>query len=292
MVTTAEEFKKRKRLAVIMGVTCFAVLCTVLALSAPAKKALFSNESFSIEVPADWKTTGSKTNGKVVFSKGNVMLGGLVKAAMDQRMNGLPELQKYEVKAKKDMRGLAPKAILETLELTASSSSGSASAKNLFCLSLRYEKNRVAYDIYVDSKYVSEQQLIEIGRSFKRSRAGGSVKLIDEKAGRLRIDYIGLNRSADIIDAKRIQKIASFINTIDLEPLSEEEQASIMASSAGGIRITPDNKKGNSVFIYGAGAMSIPQATQGKLGFKTDLCRLSKSDTRKVFEMLQWPQSP
>jgi hypothetical protein len=292
MVTTAQDFKKRKRLAVIMAVLSLAVLCTILLVSAPAKKALFSDGSISIEVPADWKVTGHKTNGRIIFKKDNVTVGGITRTDIEQIKRGLPENDKYTIKAKKEIKGMPAKAILENQELVSFKPAQRTYPKNEMCLHLLFPKERVAYNIYVDTKYASEKQIIEIGKSFKRSRDKSNMPLISEKTRRMRIDYIGLNRSIDIVDAKSIKQITGFINTIDLEPFSEEEQYSIMISSAGGIRITPDNKNGNSIFIYGLGAITIPATIKSKLGFKTDLCRITKSDTRKLFEMLQWPQTP
>lgn len=292
MVTTADDFKKRKRLAAIMAVLCLAVLCTILLVSAPAKKALFSNGSFSIEIPAEWKATGYRTNGRVIFKKDNVIIGGITRTDIEQTKRGLPENDKYKIKSKKEIKGMSAKAIFENQELISFTPAERTYPRNEMCLHLLFVKERVAYNIYVDTKYASEKQLIEIGKSFKRARDKTNIPLISEKTRRIRVDYIGLNRSSDIVDAKRIEQIAGFINTIDLEPLSEEEQYSIMASSAGGIRITPDNKNGYSIFIYGLGAVAIPDAIKSKLGFKTDLCRITKSDTQKVFEMLQWPESP
>jgi hypothetical protein len=292
MVTTAGDFKKRKRLAVIMAVLCLAVLCTILLVSAPAKKVLFSNGSISIEVPADWKVTVYRTNGKIIFKKDNVIIGGITRTEIEQVKRGLLENDKYRIKSKKEIKGMPAKATLENQELVGPSPSEGTYPKNEICLRLLFPKERIAYSIYVDTKYAGEKQLVEIGKSFKRAKDKSNIPLMSEKARRLRIDYIGLNRSTDIVDAKRIKQTASFINTIDLEPLSEEEQFAIMASSAGGIRITPDNKNGYSIFVYGMGAIMIPATIKSKLGFKTDLCRITKSDTRKLFEMLQWPESP
>ncbi|MDS1030040.1 DUF4825 domain-containing protein [Bacillota bacterium LX-D] len=73
-----------------------------------------------------------------------------------------------ETKRQKDIKGLVTKAVLVNLDLTQPAASGDTSIKNENHLYLLFANEKIAYDIYANTKYVNESQLIKIAKSFRR----------------------------------------------------------------------------------------------------------------------------
>jgi len=71
----------------------------------------------------------------------------------------------------------------------------------------------------------------------------------------LTIDLVGSNRKQIITDKQTIKNIVEILNSIELKPLSKEDEMGIMASSVGGLSIVPDNNNAHAVYVYGAGAI-------------------------------------
>lgn len=92
----------------------------------------------------------------------------------------------------------------------------------------------------------------------------------------LTIDVVGSNRQQEITDKKTIKKIQDIIKGVDLKPMSDEDEAKIMLSSVGGLRITPDKNRNQAFYIHGAGAVYIPELLQKQLHFNKRICYLPK----------------
>ncbi|SHF91390.1 bla regulator protein blaR1 [Caldanaerobius fijiensis DSM 17918] len=186
MIKMADIFKDKRRLFIVTGVIAFIILGFVL-LTNPMSNTSLQTRYFTIKIPTDWKiktdTPGSITEKNTIFKiisktkiisnnelplfeKDNVPIGGIqiISYEPDQPLF-LPNHS--EVKSEKEIKGLITKAVLINLDMTPPAASGDTSIKNENHLYLIFEDDRVAYDIYADTKYADESMLIRIAKSFK-----------------------------------------------------------------------------------------------------------------------------
>lgn len=102
----------------------------------------------------------------------------------------------------------------------------------------------------------------------------------------LTIDVVGSNRQQIITDKKTIKRIQDIIKGVDLKPMSDEDEAKIMLSSVGGLRITPDKNENLAFYIHGAGAVDIPEPLQKQLRFNKRICYLSKETIEELYAII------
>lgn len=198
MIKMADLFKYKRRLFVITGVICFAILSFVLLTNPIAKNSLQIG-SYIVEVPDNFRVktdtpglitqkntifgfiTGTKIISfkELVFEENNVTVGGIqiIRYEPDQRLF-LPNHS--QVKSQEEIKGLITKAVMVNLDLTQPAASKDTSVKNENHLYLIFEKDGIAYDIYADSKYVDKTQLIKIAKSFRPSDNSGAIRSVEQ----------------------------------------------------------------------------------------------------------------
>lgn len=165
MIRMADLFKSKRRLFTVTGIICIAVLSGLLLTNPLARQATFGIGDYTLKVPADWKVKVS--DAELIFVKNNISFGGvqIIGYEPDQPLF-LPNHS--ETKSRKDIEGLITKAVLVNLDLSKPAASKDISIKNENHLYLLFANEKVAYDIYANTKYVNESQLIKIAKSFTR----------------------------------------------------------------------------------------------------------------------------
>ncbi|WP_422446202.1 M56 family metallopeptidase [Thermoanaerobacterium sp. DL9XJH110] len=197
MIKMADLFKYKRRLFVITGAMCFAILSFILLTNPMAKNSLQIG-SYTLEIPDDFRvktdtpglitqkntifkfTTATKiiSFNELEFEKNNVTVGGVQIISYEPgQMLFLPNHS--EVKSRQEIKGLITKAVLVNLDMTQPAASKDASVKNENHLYLIFEKDGIAYDIYADSKYVHQTQLIKIAKSFRPSDNSGALRAVE-----------------------------------------------------------------------------------------------------------------
>jgi bla regulator protein BlaR1 len=165
MIRMAELFKSKRRLFILTGILYIAILSGVLLTNPLTKQASFVIGNYILKVPADWKVTVGEA--ELIFERNNIPFGGVEIVGYEPNQSlFLPNHS--ETKWQKDIEGLITKAVLVNLDLTQPAASGDTSIKNENHLYLLFANEKIAYDIYANTKYVNESQLIRIAKSFIR----------------------------------------------------------------------------------------------------------------------------
>jgi hypothetical protein len=102
----------------------------------------------------------------------------------------------------------------------------------------------------------------------------------------LTVDMMGSNKQVRISDVKVIEKITDLLNSIELKPFSKTAEMGLMASSVGGLKITPDNKDYESIYVHGAGAMYLNASKRNSGRLNSTVFQISKSLIDKLYELI------
>ncbi len=169
---------------------CIAVLAGVLLTNPLTAKASFEIGDYTLQVPSGWKVAVG--DGELRFEKNNIPFGG-VQILGYESGQPLPLPNHAETKNQKDLEGLITKAVLVNLDLTQPAASGDSSVTNESHLYLLFADENKAYDLYANTKYIKESDLLKIAQSFELA-ARAAVKEREYDAGLLlkfRNPYVG-----------------------------------------------------------------------------------------------------
>lgn len=188
MIRMAEFFKSKRRLFIVTGILCIAIFSGVLLTNPLTKQFSFEIGNYTLKVPSDWKVTVSKA--ELIFQKNNITIGGVQIIGYEPNQSlFLPNHS--ETKWQKDIEGLITKAVLVNLDLTQPAASGDTSIKNENHLYLLFANEKIAYDIYANTKYVNESQLIKIAKSFIRIKNKETKEYDADVLLRFKNKYVG-----------------------------------------------------------------------------------------------------
>lgn len=202
MIKMAEFFKSKKRMAVLTGILCVTLLCGVLLTSAVDKVSdnkignNYEIGQYSISVPSSWTVKSNKginnQTAELTFIKNDKIIGGIqiLNHELGQQAPYLPNHS--ETKSKRDINGLISKAVLYNLDLTQPAAANDPTVKNENHLFLIFEKDKTAYDIFADTKNMSEAELINIAKSFKATKKNSIQETYSSEALiKLKNPYVG-----------------------------------------------------------------------------------------------------
>lgn len=194
-----------------MAVLCVVMLSGVLLTNALSKQSSIEIGNYTLKVPSDWKVKSIKAPdnsiAELIFEKNKIPIGGV-------HINGYyPGQPLYlpnhsETKNKKDIEGLETKAVLVNLDLTQPAASGDTSVRNENHLYLIFKNEKIAYEIYANTQYVNESELIKIGKSLQK------------------------------ISGKEAKAFQTSLNNLELKLLAYPQKYSLLMSSTPGIRIS------------------------------------------------------
>lgn len=201
MIKMAEFFKSNRRRVILTGIICAVILGGFLWTSASAKADPYEIGGFTVEVPSGWKVGGNEN--ELFFTKDNIPIGGIqiLKYYPDQP---LPVPNHSEKKSEKVITGLIAKGVLMNLDLTQSAASGDTTVKNENHLLLIFAGSKEIYNIYTDTQYAKESDLIKIGKSLKISPNNLTKKISEDQTKaalkydvelllKYKTDYVGDN---------------------------------------------------------------------------------------------------
>lgn len=208
MIKMTDLFKTNRRLFIITGLISVAILSFVL-LTSPMTNTSIQIGSYTVQLPASLKvktdtpglitqkntifnfTTGSKiiSFSELEFEKNNVTVGGIQIVGYEP---GQPLFlpNHSEVKRQEEIKGLITKAVLVNLDMSQPAASNDTSVKNENHLYLIFEEDKIAYDIYADTKYLNENQIIKIAKSLRLSDNSGVIKTVEYFGRNLKNVYI------------------------------------------------------------------------------------------------------
>ncbi len=185
-IKMADFFKSRKRMVITTGILCIVVLSVFLLTSALPGGTFCELGKYTLQVPSDWKVTNSE--GQLLFEKNGISIGGVQIVGLEpgQPLN-LPNHSK--TKSKKDIEGLITEAVLLNLDMSEPAAAQDASEKNENHLYLTFTDDGNAYDIYADTRYVKEAELLKIGETLQKaakieSAENENVPTIEEAVSR------------------------------------------------------------------------------------------------------------
>lgn len=204
MISMAEIFKTKRVVFFITGILCF-VFVGIFLLTGPVSKNEVQVGSLVFDIPGDIKintdtsgliiekntifkyfsTTRIISYGGLAFEKEKLPIGGIQIISYEP---GQPLFlpNHSEVKSQKEIKGLNTKAVLVNLDLSQPAASGDNSVKNENHLYLIFEEEKIAYDIYADSRYADEALLLKIAKSFKPADNAEVIKVIQGFGKRLK----------------------------------------------------------------------------------------------------------
>lgn len=194
MIKMTEFFQSKKRKRIFTGIICLVILGGVLWTSASAQLT-WQIGDYTLNVPPELQITGSET--ELFFQKDNNPVGGV------QILNYEPDQplvvpNHSVIKSNKDIEGLITKAAMLNLDLTQPAGAGDDTIKNENHLYLLFAQEKKAYDIYVNTQYINETELLEIGKSLQKVPKSQARKYADTEynVGELledQTDYVGDN---------------------------------------------------------------------------------------------------
>jgi len=212
MIKMADFFKNKKVVIAITGIVCVLLLGGVLLTNAVAEENNGKNSyeiwDYTLEVPSDWQVENIKVQNNLVgelrFKNDNIEIGGV------QRLGYYPEQGPFlpnhsMTKSQKDINNLFTKAVLINLDFQPQPKSSVTQNENH--LFLIFESEKISYDIFANTKYVTEDELMKIAKSFKRIKHDDTLKYDSKKLISLKTPYIGNNSAVvSLIDNLPLSK--------------------------------------------------------------------------------------
>ncbi len=263
MIKMTEFFKSKRRMAVLTAVLCITMLCGVLLTSAAGKTTIndenksYEIGKYSVSVPSDWTVRSTKgVNNEIAqlsFIKNDQIIGGIeiLNYEIGQQAPYLPNHS--ETKIKKDIEGLVTKAVLYNLDLTQPAASNDPTVKNENHLFLIFEKDKVSYDIFADTRYVSEAELLSIAKSFKpTNKSDIQVSYSSGDLIKLKNPYVGnhvkdLGVVCSLPFAKSFQSLS--LQT-DKQPYGMTVKYGELVSPGSSIEKVEETFRNNAVLIF------------------------------------------
>lgn len=170
MIKMSDFFKRKRTVIMIIGVLCIAILCGISLTNAVSKQTPCKIGNYTLEVPSDWKVNSimapDDSVAELTFKKGGNLIGG-VQIVSYEPGQPLPLPNHSVTKSKKNIDGLLTEAVLINLDMSQPAASGDTSIENENHLYLIFKDDKVAYEIYANTKYVDAKELIKIAKSFK-----------------------------------------------------------------------------------------------------------------------------
>lgn len=161
----------KRGLSVLIAILCIFILGELWLVRAPRPTSAQTIGEYTIQVPSDWQVKCINALDHSVagleFREQSIFIGGVQKIGYypDQPLF-LPNHS--ETVRKSNIEGLVAQAVLFNLKLTQPAASGDRSVKNENHLFLIFPQENFVYDIYANSRYVSETELINIGKSLQK----------------------------------------------------------------------------------------------------------------------------